>query len=128
MGRAVILIVAVAVGFVGCGGGGGGGSKANRAKTPTATSLPAGYTLAAQVKGSEIAVYEKPSAPAPAKTLPNPWLLNEEPDKQIPQVFLVEEQRPDGWVQVLLPVRPNGSTGWVPRPTSRSPRTRITCR
>jgi lipoprotein-anchoring transpeptidase ErfK/SrfK len=115
LGRAVILVVAVAIGFVGCGGGGGGGggSKANRAKTPTATSLPAGYSLAAQVKGSEIAIYEKPSAPAPAKTLPNPWLLNDEADKQIPQVFLVEEQRPDGWVHVLLADRPNGSTGWV---------------
>jgi hypothetical protein len=81
VGKALILVVAVVVGFVGCGGGGGGGGKANRTKTPTATSLPAGYSLAAQVKGSEIAIYEKPSAPAPAKTLPNPWLLNEEPDK-----------------------------------------------
>jgi lipoprotein-anchoring transpeptidase ErfK/SrfK len=113
VGRAVILVMAVVVGFVGCGGGGGGGSKANRAKTPTATSLPAGYTLAAQVKGAEIGIYDKPSAPSPAKMLPNPWLLNEEPDKQIPQVFLVEEQRPDGWVRVLLAERPNGSTGWV---------------
>ena len=115
-GRAVILVVAVVVGFVGCGGGGdggSGGSKANRATTPTAPSLPAGYSLTAQVKGSEIAIYENPSAPAPAKTLPNPWLLNDEPDKQIPQVFLVEEQRPDGWVRVLLAERPNGSTGWV---------------
>ena len=25
----------------------------------------------------------------------------------------MKEQRKDGWVQVLLPVRPNGSTGWV---------------
>jgi lipoprotein-anchoring transpeptidase ErfK/SrfK len=111
IGRAVILVVAVVVGFVGCGGG--GDSKPDRAKNPTATSLPAGYSLAAQVKGPEIAIYEKPSAPAPVKTLPNPWLLNEEPDKQIPQVFLVEEQRPDGWVRVLLADRPNGSTGWV---------------
>ena len=109
-GRAVILVVAVVVGFVGCGGG-GGGSKAS--KTPTATSLPAGYSLAAQVKGAEIGIYDNPSAPSPAKMLPNPWLLNEEPDKQIPQVFLVEEQRPDGWVRVLLADRPNGSTGWV---------------
>ena len=107
--------MAVVVGFVGCGGGGGGGSsaKANRQKTPTATSLPAGYTLAAQAKGPELGIYDNPSAPAPAKTVPNPWLLNDEPDKKIPQVFLVEEQRPDGWVRVLLADRPNGSTGWV---------------
>jgi lipoprotein-anchoring transpeptidase ErfK/SrfK len=31
----------------------------------------------------------------------------------VPLVFHVEQQRPDGWLQVLLPVRPNGSTGWV---------------
>jgi lipoprotein-anchoring transpeptidase ErfK/SrfK len=117
-GRAVILAVAVVVGFVGCGGGGGGGgggSKANRPKTPTptATSLPDGYTLAAQAKIPQLGIYDDPSAPSPAKTVPNPWLLNEEPDKQIPQVFLVEEQRADGWVKVLLAERPNGSTGWV---------------
>ena len=113
LGRAVVLVVAVAIGFVGCGGGGGDAGKAKKPKTPTATTLPAGYSLAAQVKGSQIAIYEKPAAPAPAKTLPNPWLLNEEADKQIPQVFLVEEQRQDGWVRVLLADRPNGSTGWV---------------
>ncbi len=28
-------------------------------------------------------------------------------------VFLVEERRPDGWIKVDLPVRPNGSTGWI---------------
>jgi lipoprotein-anchoring transpeptidase ErfK/SrfK len=35
------------------------------------------------------------------------------PTSQVPQVFLVKQQKKDGWVQVLLPVRPNGSTGWV---------------
>ncbi len=85
VGRAVILGVAVIVGFVACGGGGGGNSgKANGAKTPTATSLPAGYTLAAQAKGPELGIYDNPSAPAPAKTVPNPWLLNNEADKTIP--------------------------------------------
>lgn len=28
------------------------------------------------------------------------------------QVFLVDEYR-DGWLKVLLPVRPNGTTGWI---------------
>jgi len=110
--KLVALLSAVVVAFVGCGGGGGSG-KANRAKTPTATSLPPGYTLAAQVKGPQIGIYDDPSAAAPSKTLPNPWLLNDEADKPIPQVFLVEQQRKDGWVKVLLAERPNGSTGWV---------------
>ena len=119
LGAAVLLVVVVAVGFVGCGGGGGDSGKAKRAptstptSTPTATSLPEGYSLAAQAKVPQLGIYDSPSAAAPSKTVPNPWLLNEEPDKQIPQVFLVEEQRPDGWLRVLLAERPNGSTGWV---------------
>jgi lipoprotein-anchoring transpeptidase ErfK/SrfK len=118
-GAAVVLVLAVAVGFVGCGGGGGDSGKAKRAttstptSTPTATSLPEGYSLAAQAKVPQLAIYDDPGAAAPSKTVPNPWLLNEEPDKQIPQVFLVEEQRPDGWLRVLLAERPNGSTGWI---------------
>ena len=119
LGAAVILVAAVAVGFVGCGGGGGDSGKAKRAptstptSTPTTTSLPEGYSLAAQAKVPQLGIYDSPSAATPSKTVPNPWLLNEEPDKQIPQVFLVEEQRPDGWLRVLLAERPNGSTGWV---------------
>ena len=111
--KVVALSAAVVVAFVGCGGGGGDSGKAKPAKAPTTTTLPPGYTLAAQVKGPQIGIYDDPSAAAPSKTLPNPWLLNDEPDKQIPQVFLVEDQRKDGWVKVLLAERPNGSTGWV---------------
>ena len=117
--RVVALLAAVAVAFVGCGGGGSDSkAKPNRTPTattlpPTATTLPPGYSLVAQVKGPQIGIYDSPSAPTPSKTLPNPWLLNEEADKPIPQVFLVEEQRQDGWVKVLLAERPNGSTGWV---------------
>jgi lipoprotein-anchoring transpeptidase ErfK/SrfK len=33
-------------------------------------------------------------------------------ERGVPRVFLVEE-RADGWLKVLLPVRPNGSTGWI---------------
>jgi lipoprotein-anchoring transpeptidase ErfK/SrfK len=35
------------------------------------------------------------------------------PDQTVPQVFLVKEQNNQGWVRILLPIRPNGSTGWV---------------
>jgi lipoprotein-anchoring transpeptidase ErfK/SrfK len=27
--------------------------------------------------------------------------------------FLVDESRPDGWLKVNVPVRPNGTTGWI---------------
>lgn len=46
--------------------------------------------------------------------LPNPWALNGVTEDLIPQVFRVIQGRPDGWVQVQLPERPNGSTGWIP--------------
>ena len=57
--------------------------------------------------------------------LDNPWVVDpDEPGATVPQVFLVKDQDPaapgaeeppDEWVEVLLPVRPNGSTGWVRR-------------
>ena len=34
-------------------------------------------------------------------------------DVGAPRVFLVEDRPGDGWLEVLLPVRPNGSTGWI---------------
>ena len=111
--KAVILLSTVVVGLVACGGGGGSKSaKAKHATAPTTTSLPAGYSLAAQAKVPQIGIYDNPAAATPTKMLPNPWLLNNEADKAIPQVFLVEEERPD-WVKVLLADRPNGSSGWV---------------
>jgi lipoprotein-anchoring transpeptidase ErfK/SrfK len=38
--------------------------------------------------------------------------LDHPTERGVPRVFLVEERR-DDWLQVLLPVRPNGSTGWI---------------
>jgi lipoprotein-anchoring transpeptidase ErfK/SrfK len=62
----------------------------------------------------EVNVFDAPEAPSPSHTFPNPWNLNNDPGQPtVPLVFLVEEQRDDGWIRVLLPVRPNGSTGWI---------------
>lgn len=79
----------------------------------TSTGLPPGVSLVAKVTGPQVAVYDTPGAPAPIKTLENPWLLNGAADRPVPQVFLVEAQRQDGWVHVFLAERPNGSTGWI---------------
>lgn len=54
---------------------------------------------------SSVTVYEAPEGPVKT-TLPNP---NE---NGAPLTFLERERR-EGWVKVLLPVRPNGSQGWV---------------
>jgi lipoprotein-anchoring transpeptidase ErfK/SrfK len=56
--------------------------------------------------GTDIAVYPTPDAAAPALTLPGTR------DNGAPLVLLAIGQQGD-WLQVRLPVRPNGSTGWV---------------
>jgi lipoprotein-anchoring transpeptidase ErfK/SrfK len=63
-------------------------------------------TLVAAVKGPAIEVFDAVDAAAPRLQLANP-LVNGGP-----RVFLVKEQR-DGWLHVALPVRPNGSSGWI---------------
>jgi lipoprotein-anchoring transpeptidase ErfK/SrfK len=52
-------------------------------------------------------LYAAPGAPAPVRTLANPNYLG------APLVLLVAGYR-EGWVQAYVPVRPNGSTAWIP--------------
>jgi lipoprotein-anchoring transpeptidase ErfK/SrfK len=108
---AVVLLAAVVALFIAFRPG----AEDDRRMLPPApsTALPPGVSLVARVTGPQVAVYETPGAPAPMTTLENPWLLNGAADRPVPQVFLVEEQRQDGWVHVLLAERPNGSSGWV---------------
>ena len=62
--------------------------------------------------GTEVAVHTAPDITSPVEMYPNPWPLDDDPAHVVPQVFLVVSQR-GPWVEVLLPVRPNGTTGWV---------------
>ncbi len=83
---------------------------------PTTTTVPDYISYIATVKPTvtNIGVFTSPGQPAPSQTFPNPWLYDPgNPATGVPQTFLVKSQRADGWVEVLLPVRPNGSTGWV---------------
>jgi lipoprotein-anchoring transpeptidase ErfK/SrfK len=110
----------LAIALTGCGGGGGGG--ASLGANPTATStpgksvpIPAYVTYFATAKPSvpKVNVYDTPQSAQPSSQLDNPWLYDPEvPTSTVAQVFLVKD-RTDGWVKVLLPVRPNGSTGWI---------------
>jgi lipoprotein-anchoring transpeptidase ErfK/SrfK len=114
---ALTLVVA------GCGGGGDGAQLGRRVESPTTESATKGDSggvakqasaYVAQAIVPQLAVYTTPGDPAPTEQLPNPWVVSPDyPDQTVPQVFLVKEQRKDGWVRVLLPIRPNGSTGWV---------------
>jgi lipoprotein-anchoring transpeptidase ErfK/SrfK len=60
----------------------------------------------AQARVGSVRVFRAPTDAVPFVTLANPTA------SKAPLVFLVQEQGPD-WVRVLLPVRPNGSQGWV---------------
>ena len=62
----------------------------------------------AQANGPGVGIFDSPTAPSPARTLPSPQAEGE------PLVFLVQNDT-GPWLQVLLPVRPNGSTGWIKR-------------
>lgn len=55
---------------------------------------------------SRISIFESPAAPVPFKNLTNPTREG----VQLVMGVLKEE---GNWFQVRLPVRPNGSTGWV---------------
>jgi lipoprotein-anchoring transpeptidase ErfK/SrfK len=111
------LALAVALFAAGCGGG-GGANLGRQVETPS-TKAAAGQTrqagaYVAQAVVPLLAVYDTPGDASPAEQLDNPWVVSPDyPDQTVPQVFLVKERRNDGWVRVLLPVRPNGSTGWV---------------
>jgi lipoprotein-anchoring transpeptidase ErfK/SrfK len=112
-----------------CGGGASPSAQVKRPATtrtpatttttrpaPTTTTVPAyiSYIAAVRPEITNVGVFPSPETPAPSQQFPNPWLYEAgNPASAVPQVFLVESQRADGWVQVLLPVRPNGSVGWV---------------
>lgn len=63
-------------------------------------------TTVAQATVRRVGVFAVPGAAAPQRTLAHPQ------PSGAPLVFLVQEQR-NGWLRVLLPVRPNGSSGWI---------------
>jgi hypothetical protein len=94
---------------------------------PTTTALPAncGATTTADVRHvvyakqpGQVAVYANPGDPAPMQSFADPRKTDSDPPLDVPLVFLVrDEPTTDAckWINVMLPVRPNGSTGWVKR-------------
>jgi lipoprotein-anchoring transpeptidase ErfK/SrfK len=82
------------------------GSRA-AAPTTTTTAVPFRLVAAAHDTLKSIDVFDAPDAPAPKLHLTNPDNMS------VDRVFLVEQQQGSDWLQVLLPVRPNGSTGWI---------------
>ena len=110
------LCVAVALALVGCSGESDRPKLESRGATSTSTTtttLPPYVSLVAEAVVPKIQIFDTPrEALLPAEQLPNPWLVNDDPDLPVNQVFLVQD-KVDDWYEVLLPIRPNGSTGWV---------------
>jgi lipoprotein-anchoring transpeptidase ErfK/SrfK len=114
----LLLVLIFAAGLSACGEGGGSGTEAPGptktsvvATTPTtdpvatrAATKPQGATVART--DTEVAVFAEPGDPTPTRTLPAKTGFGSA------RALLVVADRGD-WLQVLLPVRPNGSTGWV---------------
>lgn len=76
------------------------------AKVATLDPTAGDVSFVATATVPKVSVFDSPTAANATRTLPNP-----NPDGA-PLVFLVDQATP-GWLRVLLPVRPNGSTGWV---------------
>ena len=72
----------------------------------TAESLPTGSSLVGHAN-ADIEIFDRPELVAPSYVLKPATTLGS------PRVFLVESGPVDGWVEVSLPIRPNGSTGWA---------------
>ncbi len=122
----VAMLVAAALTAVACSSGGEGprlvadgeatGPGAGASTPPTSTAAPAPPTTADDGLTHEVAtslvegaqpIYDSPDGSV-ARTLPNPWIGTQS------LVLLVKQTVDDEWLEVYLPVRPNGSTGFVP--------------
>lgn len=107
MALSVLLVIGA------CGGGSGRDqaspetTEAQPETTAADTTQPAATgSLVAQARGDSVQVYATAGEDQPTVALDSP---NE---NGAPLVFLVEQSQGE-WLQVLLPVRPNGSTGWI---------------
>jgi lipoprotein-anchoring transpeptidase ErfK/SrfK len=112
------LLVALALAAGACGGGDDDEAEASDSGETTETTaaeaggspttVAAHVSWVAQARNPTIEVFPEPDAAEPAHVLDNPS------EHGAPLVFLVDGQDRDGdWLPVHLPVRPNGSTGFV---------------
>jgi len=108
---AVVAVVVIAVAWLLGGVNLGGQSQSVPTKERVARRAPQGPIfkyVVARVKGSRIGVYSSPNDAKPFTRLSNPN------GDGAPLVFLLKNREIQGkWAHVYMPVRPNGSTGWI---------------
>jgi lipoprotein-anchoring transpeptidase ErfK/SrfK len=73
---------------------------------PPGAPVPSSSTIAYLNGPATVQVYGAPDPGRPSMSLPGRNNIDQ------PAAFLVLDQQP-GWFHVLLPVKPNGSTGWL---------------
>src|SRR5262245_18617698 len=81
-----------------------------RAAAPsiTTTSKPQPFVTVTQ-KVPELTAYQDAVETSPAVTK-----LSDKTEYNIPRTYLVTDQKSrPGWLKVLLPIRPNGTSGWI---------------
>lgn len=115
------VICAVPLLLTACTGDGDPDVHATRSSSPTAAP-PSPVAVVhedrsiatiAQVDGDEVELYDAPSGEAMSIIVAEDVLTVPE---STPFTFLVRQSY-DDWLELYLPVRPNGSTGWVHRDT-----------
>jgi lipoprotein-anchoring transpeptidase ErfK/SrfK len=77
-------------------------------RPPAKTTANPYVSTVAEAIVSKVGIYSSAGDPQPNRTLDNPQ------PSGAPLVFLVKQLGTD-WINVYLPVRPNGSTGWLKR-------------
>jgi lipoprotein-anchoring transpeptidase ErfK/SrfK len=109
----LLASVAAAALLSGCGSGSSKPPLARSSSSAPGASAPSttvhyAASVVAQAKVPSVAVFDTSTGTTPSKTLPSP-----QPSGS-PLVFLVQGGE-GSRLHVLLPVRPNGSTGWIER-------------
>jgi lipoprotein-anchoring transpeptidase ErfK/SrfK len=99
--RSLVLVLALVV-VVAAASGASAVGKSDEGKKKASTSAPVAHAIVPEVK-----VFDSPKAKTPTMTFSNPTPNGGE------LVFLVDALDTAGWAKVVLPVRPNGTTGWV---------------
>ncbi len=113
LARLSVILAVVAVLFGGACRSGGEAVRDTAGPPPTIAAppvveapAPSAINVVATANHPKIEIFGAPQSATPVRTLSNPTASG------APLVFLVDDQQP-GWLQVHLPVRPNGSMGWV---------------
>lgn len=114
VGLAVVTAVAAFLGFRATDGSPDGDRQAElAAAVPVAPHPLPGHdrytSVVAEATSATVDVFSGPDDQSPEQTFESPSDLGS------PTVFLVTDESRDDRLEVLLPVRPNGSRGWVDR-------------